>query len=104
MKSKFTVLFFWAFLFRLSAQVKVSQEIWMEDILERLLENQNEESDRSDLELSIKEWIKHPLQLNKATKQDLELFFFLNPSQIQNIIEHREKYGLFLITLLTVSL
>jgi len=96
MKSIFTVLFFWACLFRLCAQVKVSQEIWMEDILERLLENQNEESDRSDLELSIKEWIKHPLQLNKANKQDLELFFFLNPSQIQNIIDHRANYGLFL--------
>ena len=86
MKSKFTVLFFWACLFRLSAQVKVSQEIWMEDILERMLENQNEGSDRSDLELSIKEWIKHPLQLNKATRQDLELFLVLLRIELETVL------------------
>jgi len=73
-----------------------NQEQWLEEILEMLLENQTVESDRSDLELSIKEWLKHPIHLNKASSQDLEVLFFLKPNQIHQIINHRNSFGPFL--------
>lgn len=91
------ILIFLLFIFRFtSAQNNLAEEQWMEWILELLLENQSIESDRSDLELSIKEWLKHPINLNKASKEDLESFYFLSPIQAQNIIEHRILYGEFI--------
>ncbi|MCG9879082.1 MAG: helix-hairpin-helix domain-containing protein, partial [Bacteroidia bacterium] len=96
MKNLILPLIFSLNAFFLSAQNKQQDEEWMENVLELLLENQTVESDRSDLELSIKEWLKHPINLNKASKEDLESFFFLSPTQIQNILEHKEKHGDFL--------
>jgi predicted porin len=96
MRDRTILLFVFIFPFVAVGQIKSSQENWIEDALELLLENQNESSDRSDLELSLKEWIKNPIQLNKASKQDLEGIFFLNQTQIQAIIDHRNTFGDFL--------
>lgn len=85
-----------AFQILVQAQTVTNQENWMEDALELLLENQEEESDRSDLELSLKEWIKHPINLNKVSYEDLDALFFLTPNQKQQIIRHREKFGHFI--------
>ena len=41
----------------------------------------------------IAEYRKHPLQLNKSSLEELELFPFFTNQQAKAIIEHREKFG-----------
>ncbi len=66
--------------------------LWMEYI-EELSENEMETSQIENLYEELSFLSEHPLNLNIATKQDLERFPFLSKIQIENILYHIYKYG-----------
>lgn len=53
----------------------------------------------SDYAETLSYYLKRPIDLNKATAEDLHQLFFLTPVQVQQILRHREKAGPFISTL-----
>ena len=58
--------------------------------------NNDEESETSSLENTFEvlcDLEEHPVNLNTATREDLEQLSFLSASQIEDILEHVHRYG-----------
>ena len=58
--------------------------------------NNDEESETSSLENTFEvlcDLEEHPVNLNTATREDLEQLSFLSASQIADILEHVHRYG-----------
>ena len=64
-----------------------------ETAIEDLLEEPGDESDNSDLYELIEYYIENPVNLNKASAQELSDLPYLDISSANLIIEHRKKYG-----------
>lgn len=66
-----------------------------EDLIENFIENTNEdiEFDFNTTFENLQTYVKNPINLNKATKSQLEELFFLSELQIQHFLEYREKLG-----------
>ncbi|MEM6642672.1 MAG: helix-hairpin-helix domain-containing protein [Bacteroidota bacterium] len=70
-----------------------NEEIDLEQFAERLFQLQDENIDYEDIYESLLLLYTSKLNLNKATQQDLENFYVLNPAQIQNFFAHIETFG-----------
>lgn len=67
------------------------------DFIEDLVENNDETNyDFYSLYDELKSYLDDPLDLNDATEEDLKNLGVLNSIQIEDIINHRKKYGDFL--------
>lgn len=79
--------------------VKVLAQVEMTSLEEQLLEQLSEDLpdavDLSELVERLNYYIKHPIDLNKATAVDLNNLFFLTPQQVDFILNHRIKTGDF---------
>jgi len=80
-----------------SAFGQTQTEESIEQILEELSQRlQLDEADLSSLHELLLQRSKQPIDLNKATLEELSAFTFLSPEQAAQIIEHREQNGRFL--------
>ena len=65
-------------------------------MIERLVEDTEDEIDIQEITDLLSNYLHHPINLNKASYTDLIKSFLFSPLQAQNIIQHRSKYGDFL--------
>ena len=68
-------------------------ELKIETIVENL---EDENIDFTQVFDELLYYVDHPLNLNKADKEDLQLLYILNEFQINNILSYRENYGKFM--------
>lgn len=68
----------------------------IEQVIEYIAENISEDQDYSEITERLNYLRKYPLDINKATKEQLYELVFISPVQIDKLIEHRTKSGLFL--------
>ncbi len=64
-----------------------------QELVEYIVEANDSEFDLTFLLERLEFYTKKPLQLNTATKEDLQDFGLLNDIQINNLINYREKFG-----------
>ncbi|PCH66691.1 MAG: hypothetical protein COC01_07430 [Bacteroidetes bacterium] len=64
-----------------------------EDLIEALAENSDEDLDYTSLLEILSYYEEHPLNVNKASKEDLQSCFLLNDFQIQALLDHKDKHG-----------
>ncbi len=73
-----------------------AEDIDLEEFTERLFEFQDEEIDYEDLYESLLQLYTSPLNINRATAQDLQSLYILSTAQIAEIQNHRQQFGKFL--------
>lgn len=66
------------------------------DLMERLIENTESATDYTDLQEQLEYYMKHKLDLNKASRNDLEQLQLLNDNDISAILAHRSGFGDFM--------
>lgn len=82
--------------FCLSAKTILAQQgndTVIENILETIAENQSEDFDYSELVETLNNYRRNPINLNKTSRDQLKELVFLNPIQIDNLLEHIEVNG-----------
>ena len=67
----------------------------LEMILESVLENLDEEQDISVITEDLEELAETPLNINRATAQDLSRLHLLDEVQIQKLLDYRKNFGSF---------
>ncbi|MEQ9231267.1 MAG: helix-hairpin-helix domain-containing protein, partial [Cyclobacteriaceae bacterium] len=86
----------WGFLFLilisgvLSAQ---DTQIDLEQFAERLFQVQDEDVGYEDIYESLLLFYTDPLNLNRASEEELSSLYILSPSQVQALLDHRESFG-----------
>lgn len=72
----------------------VSAQEVLEEVAEQLINNDEENSYQwESLFEELSDWKEHPLNINSATKEQLERFPFLSDQLIENILYYLYKYG-----------
>lgn len=66
----------------------------IEKVIENIAEGSDEELDYTDLIEKFNELFDKPINLNEASKKDLEQLYLLSDYQIQNLLEYRKESGL----------
>jgi hypothetical protein len=74
---------------------QVQNDIVMEQIIESMAQNFSEDHDYSEIIERLNHYRKTPININEATKEQLEDLFFISPIQLNAILNHREANGLF---------
>ena len=69
------------------------REDYTEDVLESVAGNDEGSIDLSSLLTDLEELKKHPLNLNEATKEQLESLNMLNDFQVAMLLDYRKKTG-----------
>src|SRR4051812_39920056 len=76
------------------AQVKDESDDLLKQKIESIAENQNaEDIDYSALQDQLNYYRSHPLNINKASAEQLKDLLILNDIQINNLLEHIRKNG-----------
>lgn len=91
--------FFWIIFFVLLTTRAYTQELgtnFEELLLEQMSEDLGENVDVSEVMERLYSIMKHPLDLNKVSAEELASLVFLSPQQVANIISHREQSGDFI--------
>jgi len=66
----------------------------IEKVIENIAESSDEELDYTDLVEKFNDLFDKPINLNEASKIDLEQLYLLSDYQIQNLLEYRKESGL----------
>lgn len=83
--------------FRVCAQGnKESNDKIIAEIMERWIENNETSVDFTDLRDQLEFYINNKIDLNSAGKEDLQRLGFIDDIAMNDIIEHRKKYGEYL--------
>lgn len=80
----------------IAQQQRESDEKVIADLIERLIENTEATTDYTDLQDQLAQYNRNKLNLNKATREQLQRLIFLDDVHINAIINHREKFGDFI--------
>lgn len=89
MLSRIKILLLTGFLcLSLGLQAQQSNDPIIEYILEVIAENQSEDFDYTELVERLNFYRRNPLNLNKASRDELQELVFLNPLQISNLLDH----------------
>lgn len=92
-----TGLFFFSCSVKLSAQdtiVPKTDDNEIQQQLENITENsQNEDADYTTLLDALNQFKEHPVNLNTASREDLEQLIMLNDIQINNLLDHIKRNG-----------
>ena len=87
-------LAFWILIMScIRAYCQIDVEKALEVKIEELQETSSSEDDLSDLTDRIQELKDHPLNLNKATVNELRQLPFLTEKQINDLVSYKETYG-----------
>ena len=78
--------------YKANSQQVVSVDKWVEYVEEMVLETEDEERIES-LYADLSYRAEHPFELNEVTAEQLRQLPFLSDLQIQNLLEHRKRYG-----------
>ena len=70
-----------------------SRQIDLEAFTERIFAVQEDDLHYEDLYESLSSYYIEPLNLNKATREELENLYLLNLNQINALLEHRKQFG-----------
>ncbi|SDF70900.1 Helix-hairpin-helix motif-containing protein [Pedobacter terrae] len=70
-----------------------TQEADIRDILESMAENLPDDYDMTELIDVLERYRKHPINLNRASVEELNTLVFLSPLQIGNIFNHIKENG-----------
>ena len=65
----------------------------LEKKIENIAENTDADIDYSEFVDQLQQYAKNPLDINKAAKEDLEGLLILTSVQINQLLQHRVKYG-----------
>ncbi len=79
----------------LQAFAQEPDEKQRQQIIEKLIENQEGGADYTDLLDQFDTYLRNPLDLNFCTAEDLQKLPFLKDFQIENMLSHRGKFGYF---------
>lgn len=93
---KFIIIIFFIITTVLYAQNSPKKEIDMDAFVQDLFAQQSANTNYEAMYESLFQFYRYPLDLNKATRDELESLFILSPMQAKNIIEYRNKNGKFL--------
>lgn len=104
MRAKYYIPLITLFLFIIAGTFSVSAQkteadtadTEKEDInqkVESIAEQTDAELDYTDLLDELNYYLKHPINLNSATADELKKIILLNDIQINNLLEHIQKYG-----------
>lgn len=75
------------------AQEEVNSKQTIEDLIEDIASNTDAEIDYTSLYEDLNLYLNEPLNINTATKEDLEKMQFLNDFQINSILDYVKKNG-----------
>lgn len=88
---------------KISAQVATDtvpkkDSVFVDDPLKQQIEDLsenlgNESADLTTLVENLQYYSEHPLNLNNATREELQDFMLLTDVQIDNLLDHRERFG-----------
>ncbi len=93
-KCLFLLLSILSFNSLLMAQAR--EDLDLEAFIEEYFEFQDEEINYDDLYESLLLLYTSPLNLNRATAEDLQSLYVLNPSQVKEIVDYRDQNGRFI--------
>ncbi len=88
---RFKILYFLLFTF-ISIKSSVAQDTLVRNIIEQL-NLEDEDFDISEISIQLEKLKSKPININKATKEELSFLFFLNPLQIESILKHIQQNG-----------
>ena len=74
---------------------QVDNDALIGQIMEYIAENISEDKDYSEVTEQLSFYRKHPLNINKVEKEQLQELLFISPVQIDKLILHRKENGLF---------
>lgn len=90
-KTFFIFIACWVVLSAVAQEHKPSwQQLWQENM--NMEDEDDDELSAENLEL-LQELADHPLDLNRATRDELERLPFLSAQQVMDFIEYRDRYG-----------
>ncbi len=94
MKTRF-LLFFAGVILVSHAYSQVSQPAFRlsESLVESLLSSSQESGDYETLLTELETLQKNPININRATQEDLQKLFFLTTFQISSLLEYRNSHG-----------
>src|SRR5437868_2539165 len=97
MKSRFniTALIFISFNM-LYGQVPPGNDVKFDELVQELFQQQKDDVSYEDLYESLLLYYTEPLDINKATSEELQQLYILSTLQINNFIEYRKNAGLLL--------
>lgn len=78
------------------AQEYPKREIEIESFVENLFDLQSESTNYEDLYEALLMLYINPLNLNKATPEELRSLYILSEKQVNSLVEYRKKFGNFL--------
>lgn len=84
---------FLALILAFSVAAQEADEIDLESFVERLFQFQDEDIEYDDLYESLLQLYTNPINLNKASRADLEGLYLLSPLQVNDLLEHIETNG-----------
>ncbi len=89
----FTSLSFGIFYSSVSAQDFPRGEVNLDQFILNLFPVQDEDLDYEDIYETLFQYYRTPLDLNRATREELQSLFVLSELQINSFLDYREKYG-----------
>lgn len=93
MKTKYLLIpFFFIFNLSLSFSQIIDKDA-IDNLIEEIAESTDEELDYTQLYEDLYYYAQNPLNLNTATREDLEKIQFLNDFQIEDILEYQRTVG-----------
>ncbi|GAB4341421.1 MAG: helix-hairpin-helix domain-containing protein [Flammeovirgaceae bacterium] len=75
------------------AQEADAKDSDFDDFIQNLFGAQEGDENYEDLYESLFQFYRNPLDLNKASREDLQNLYILSEDQINNLLTHREKFG-----------
>jgi len=81
---------------RIPIYPQVQNDDLIEQILESMAPDLSEDHDYSEISDRLNHYRRSPLNINLASKDQLQELFFISPIQIHSILSHREEQGLFM--------
>ncbi len=93
---RFKFLLISLFYFIVCKSAKAQMEIDVAQIVESIAQDYSEDFDYAALTDRLHFYQKRPLNINKASKEQLQELFFLNPLQVNALLSHRATNGALL--------
>ena len=91
-----TIVFICISVLLMAQKARESDEKVIADLMERLIENTEANVDYTDLQEQLESYNRNKLNLNKASREQLQRLIFLEDNQVNAILNHRQVFGDFM--------